>query len=171
MKFTDQKYFRLLFIAGAVIILDQWTKWFVRENIPLNGSWLPESMLWLAPYARFVHIQNGGASFGMFQNGNILFSLLAFLVIGGILYYISKLEHVSGLTWLGAGLYLGCAVGNLIDRLTIGKVTDFISVGSFYIFNVADASINVGVVVLLISLWLHEKEKSGAAPISGGDAA
>ena len=61
---------------------------------------------------------------------------------------------------IAVGLYMGGAIGNLIDRLTIGKVTDFVSVGSFYIFNVADASINIAVVLLLIALWQEEKTKT-----------
>jgi len=57
-------------------------------------------------------------------------------------------------------LYLAGVLGNLIDRLTFGQVTDFISVGTFYIFNVADASINVGVALLLIGYWWSERKKA-----------
>ncbi len=158
-----KKYSSLLFVAGLVVALDQLTKWFVRTNIPLNGSWLPESLIWLSPYARLVFIYNKGAAFGMFQNGNLIFTMLAFLVLGGILYYYSQVEASDRLMRFSIGLYLGGVLGNLIDRLTMGKVTDFISVGNFYIFNVADAAINVGIVVLLIAFWLNERRKAGTA--------
>jgi signal peptidase II len=67
---------------------------------------------------------------------------------------------------MAAGMYLGGAVGNLIDRLTIGAVTDFISVGMFYIFNVADASINVSVALLLLLSWFHERKPSAPEPLT-----
>lgn len=151
-----KKYINLAAIVGVIVALDQWTKWLVRKNIPLNDSWLPESLNWLAPYARILHIFNKGAAFGMFQSGNPIFTVLAFLVVLGILYYYTQIEEGDWLLQLATGLYLGGVLGNLIDRLTLGMVTDFISVGTFYIFNVADASINVGVVVLLLGIWMKE---------------
>jgi signal peptidase II len=166
MKNGLKKYSILLITAGVVILLDQWTKFLVRSSIPLNASWLPESLLWLAPYARFVYIENSGASFGMLQGGNTIFMLLAFAVVGGILYYISKLDVPNRLALLATGMYLGGAVGNLIDRLAKGAVTDFISVGSFYIFNIADASINVAVVLLLISFWAQERNNPAEAELN-----
>ncbi|MFN8413616.1 MAG: signal peptidase II [Anaerolineales bacterium] len=151
-----KKYITLTALVGSIVALDQWTKWLVRTNIPLNTSWLPDSLLWLSPYARILHIFNKGAAFGMFQSGNPIFTVLALLVVLGILYYYSQIEEGDKLLQVAAGLYLGGVLGNLIDRLTLGQVTDFISVGTFYIFNVADASINVGVVVLLFGIWMKE---------------
>ena len=152
-------YLILLGVAGIVVALDQWTKWLVRENIEFGGMWLPESLSWLNPYARIVHWYNSGAAFGMFQNGNLVFTILAFIVIGAIIYYF---PHVEGDDWtlkLAMGLQLAGASGNLIDRLMMGKVTDFISVGTFPVFNVADASITVGVFVLLLGVWLKERSE------------
>lgn len=163
-----RRFFILFPAALAVIVLDQWTKWLVRRDIPLGTSWLPDSLEWLSPYARLHHIQNKGASFGMFQDGNILFIALTFLIVGGILFYISKMEHDSDWMWIAGGLYLGGALGNLIDRLIFGAVTDFVSVGSFYIFNVADASINVSVAMLVILFWLGEKKPAESSD-SGGN--
>ena len=160
MKIEIKKYLNILLVAGAIVAFDQWTKQLVIKNIPLNTSFLPDSLQWLAPYARFTHIQNSGASFGMFQNGNMVFVILALLIVGGMFYYVSKMESASTLMLVAVGLYMGGAIGNLIDRLTIGKVTDFVSVGTFYIFNVADASINIAVVLLLIALWQEEKSKT-----------
>jgi signal peptidase II len=64
---------------------------------------------------------------------------------------------------LAMGLQLAGAAGNLIDRLIMGKVTDFISVGSFPVFNVADSSITVGVIVLLLGVWIKEQQDRKAA--------
>lgn len=162
-KQPRSRRFLILFIVAVVIVaFDQWTKWWVIQNIPLNTSWLPESLEWFSPYMRLLHIKNTGASFGMLQNGNIIFIPLTILIVAGILYYVSTLEHSNDWMWLAAGMYLGGAVGNLIDRLTIGAVTDFVSVGSFYIFNVADASINISV-ALVILLWIVEHRSSKVA--------
>jgi signal peptidase II len=151
-------------VAGVLVALDQWTKWLVRENIEFGGQWLPESLAWLSPYARIVHWYNSGAAFGMFQNGNMIFTVLAFIVIGAIIYYFPLVENEDWTLKLAMGLQLAGAAGNLIDRLMMGKVTDFISVGVFPVFNVADASITVGVIVLLLGVWLKElKEKKKAA--------
>ncbi|MBC7879669.1 MAG: signal peptidase II [Anaerolineales bacterium] len=154
-----KKYFSLFLTVGFVVLLDQWTKWLVRSNIPLNGSWLPDSLTWLEPYARVVFIYNKGAAFGMFQNGNIIFTVIAFLVLGGILYLYNQINPTDWILRLASALYLAGVLGNLIDRLMFGQVTDFISIGTFYIFNVADASINIGVVLLLIGYWRNERNK------------
>ena len=159
-----KKYYSLLFTVGLVVALDQWTKWLVRTNVPLHESWLPESMNWLSPYARVLFIYNSGAAFGMFQNANLIFAIFAVLVIGAILYSYPQIEETDWPLQLASGLYLSGVLGNLIDRLTLGKVIDFISVGDFYIFNIADASINIAVVILLISFWISERKKSAAQP-------
>ena len=150
-------YLKLVGIAGAIIALDQWTKWLVRENIPFGTQWLPESLAWLSPYARLVNWHNSGAAFGMFQNGGMIFTVLAFIVIGAILYYSPHVEEEDWSLRLAMSMQLGGAAGNLVDRLVFGKVTDFLSVGTFPVFNVADASITVGVGVLLLGVWLTER--------------
>ncbi|MBN8654170.1 MAG: signal peptidase II [Anaerolineae bacterium] len=154
------KDFALLFgVAGISIGLDQWTKWWVRENIEYGGQWLPECLSWLSPYARLVHWYNSGAAFGIFQNGNLVFTILAFIVIGAILFYYRQVEAEDWTLKLAMGLQLGGAAGNLIDRLLMGKVTDFISISVFPVFNIADASISIGVAVLLLGVWLKEREE------------
>jgi len=151
-------YLPLFGIAGIVVALDQWTKWLVRQNIPFGSQWLPDGLMWLYPYARFVNWHNTGAAFGMFQEGSAVFAVLAFVVIGVILYYYPKIQSEGWLFRLALSLQLAGAVGNLIDRLTQdGKVTDFISVGTFPVFNVADSSITVGTALLILGVWLSER--------------
>jgi signal peptidase II len=145
-------------VAGVSVALDQWTKWLVRENIEFGGQWLPEWLGWLSPYARIVHWHNSGAAFGIFQNGNLVFTVLAFIVIGAIIYYFPQVENEDWTLKLAMGLQLGGAAGNLIDRLMMGRVIDFISVGIFPVFNIADSSITVGVIVLLLGVWINERQ-------------
>jgi signal peptidase II len=156
-------YLRLFGIAGIIVALDQWTKWLVRENIPFAAQWLPQGMEWLMPYARLVHWHNTGAAFGMFQNASTLFTVLAFIVIGVIVFYYPRIESEGWLFKLALSLQLAGAVGNLIDRLTQeGKVTDFISVGAFPVFNIADSAISVGTAVLILGVWLNERAEKRA---------
>lgn len=163
MNSKVRDYSILLGVAGAVVALDQWTKWLVRENIDFGGTWLPEGLLWLSPYARIVHWYNSGAAFGMFQNGNLIFTILAFIVIGAIVYYYPRVENEDWSLKLAMGLQLAGAAGNLVDRLIMGKVTDFISVGTFPVFNVADSSITIGVIVLLLGVWIKERKEKKKA--------
>jgi len=156
-KFVE-KYGLMFAIAGVIVILDQWTKWLVRSNIPEGVSWLPESLQWLSPYARIVNWYNTGAAFGMFQGGSMVFTVLAFIVIGVIIYYYPQIEKSDWTLRLAMSMQLAGATGNLIDRLTQnGRVTDFISIGRFPVWNVADASITVGTVILLIGVYLQER--------------
>jgi signal peptidase II len=157
-------YLNLVVIAGLVIALDQWTKQLVHKNIEFGAQWVPTGWEWLSPYARIVYWHNSGAAFGMFQSGSMIFTVLAFIVIGAIIYYYPQVEKEDWTLKLAMGLQMGGASGNLIDRLVRdGKVTDFISVGTFPVFNVADASITVGVMVLLLGVWLKEMEEKKKA--------
>jgi signal peptidase II len=158
VKRLFEKYAFLFLIAGLIVALDQWTKSLVRNNIVIGGTWLPEPLEWLSPYARIVNWYNTGAAFGMFQNGSVIFSVLAIIVICAIIYYFPQVDKSDWTLRLAMSMQLAGASGNLIDRLThAGKVTDFISVGTFAVFNVADASISVGTVVLLLGVYLQER--------------
>ncbi len=163
MKQKVKDYLILIGVAGIIIALDQWTKWLVRTNIEFGTQWLPEGMQWLSPYARIVNWHNSGAAFGMFQNGNLVFTILAFIVIAAIFYYYPQVEADDWTLKLAMGLQLAGAAGNLIDRLKVGKVTDFISIGAFPVFNVADSSITVGVIVLLLGVWIKERQEKKKA--------
>ncbi len=161
-KFFD--YLRLFGVAGAVIALDQWTKELVRTNIAFSDSWLPDGLNWLMPYARIVHWRNSGAAFGSFQGYSWIFTILAFAVAGMIIYYYSKVDAADWWLKLAMGMQMGGALGNVVDRLMQdGQVTDFLSVGTFPVFNVADASISVGVAVLLIGMFIKERAEKNMA--------
>jgi signal peptidase II len=147
--------YALLFgMAGLIVGIDQWTKALVRANLALGEMWSPWP--WLAPYARIVNWNNTGAAFGMFQGFSLVFTILAIVVALVIIYYFPRVPARDWILRIAMGLQLGGALGNLVDRLTLGRVTDFISLGSFAVFNVADGSITVGVIVLVLGVWLKE---------------
>jgi signal peptidase II len=157
LKKALKSYSILIPTAGVLIALDQWTKAIVRQNLELGEMWMP--LEWLSPYARIVHWYNTGVAFGMFQDRNLLFSILAFTVSVFLIIFYPKLTEEDWFLRIALGMQLGGSLGNLIDRLTIGHVTDFVSVGNFPVFNIADASISVGVAVMILGLWVEERKE------------
>jgi len=173
LKSTIRAYIFLLFFAGIIIALDQWTKNIVRTQLEIGQTWVPWE--WLAPFARIVHWHNTGAAFGLGQNLSIFITILAIFVVGAIFVYFPQIPKADWPLRIALSMQLGGAVGNLIDRLMIGHVTDFISVGTFPVFNVADSSISIGVVVLIIGMWIMERRQKEIAqrdetPLSGSES-
>jgi len=155
MRLRD--YLGLLGLAGVILLIDQWTKVLVRANLELGQMWMPQGLEWLTPYARIVHWENRGAAFGLFQGGGMVFAVLAVVVIVLILFYLPRVPANEWALRLALSLQLGGASGNLVDRLTQDfTVTDMFSVGTFPVFNVADASISIGVAVLVVAVLYHE---------------
>jgi signal peptidase II len=117
-----------------------------------------------------VHWKNSGAAFGILQGFGDVFTVLAILVAIAIIYYFPQVPRQDWTLRLAMGLQLGGALGNLIDRVTQGSVIDFISIGTFPVFNVADSSISVGVAILILGLWFKERgskaEQSAQLPES-----
>ncbi len=150
-------YIFLLTMAGFVVVLDQWSKVTVRANLDLGDIWAPWH--WLIPYARILYIENSGAAFGIFQGMNSIFSILAVLVAIAIIYYFPQIPPEDWLIRFALCLQLGGALGNLIDRINSGLVTDFISVWIFPVFNIADASISVGTALLILGMLLKERKE------------
>ena len=155
-------YMWLALLVGIVVSLDQWTKALVRNNLQFSYTWTPWD--WLAPYARIVNWKNTGAAFGLGQNlnPNTPLMILAVIVIVMILYYYPQIPLTDWPLRLALGLQISGALGNLIDRIARGYVTDFISVGSFPVFNIADSSISIGVAVLVIGMWVQERKTKAA---------
>ncbi len=155
-----RNYAFLFGVAGLVIALDQLTKSLVRQNLPLGGTWVPDGWEWVFEYARIINWHNTGAAFGTFQGHSWVFTILAFVVAGLIIYFYPQVEEAEWWLKLTMGMQLGGALGNVVDRILFdGRVTDFISVGEFPVFNVADASITVGVIILLAGVWIKELQE------------
>jgi len=116
LKIHSADYFLLFSICAVIIGLDQWTKALVRARIPLGTDWLPDGLMWLMPYARIRHWYNSGAAFGIFQNGNLVFTILAIIVILLILYYFPRTERNDWWLRVAMAMQFAGAAGNLIDR-------------------------------------------------------
>lgn len=150
----------LLQLAALVFLLDQLTKFVVRAYLPYRDSF-PED--W---WVRLTHVHNTGSAFGIFQGQNT--PLIAVSVIGiAILVMVYQSQaRPTALLRLSLGLQIGGALGNLLDRLRLGYVTDFIDVGPWPVFNIADSSIVIGLLLLAyIFLWSgHRKDAAPADP-------
>ena len=172
MKRYIRDYIFLFGITALIVLLDQWSKFQVRTQLMEGEVWAPWD--WLLPYMRIVHATNSGAAFGMFQGMASVFTILAVVVAVVIVYYFPKVPREDWLLRLAMALQLGGALGNLIDRLQHGGfVTDFISVGTFPVFNVADASISIGVALMVFAMWFKEGRKTpadSASNLDKGDA-
>jgi signal peptidase II len=159
LKDNIKPYAFLFGLAGLIIALDQWTKYLVRTFIPRGQIWSPWE--WLTPYARIVHWDNSGVAFGLFQGTGSIFLVLALVVAVVIIYYYPRVAANDLILKVALSMQLGGALGNVIDRIFFnGKVTDFISVSEFPVFNVADSSISVGVCILLLGVWLQERRSA-----------
>jgi signal peptidase II len=155
----------LFIVAGMVLLLDYITKEIVRNNMPLYTYWAPFPAL--EQFFRITHTSNTGVAFGLFQNANLLFAVFASVVSIGIMYFNQKLEPGHAMLRLALGLQLGGALGNLIDRLTQGYVTDFLDFGPWPVFNVADTAVVAGV-ILMGYLLLQEERRDRAAQLDAG---
>lgn len=173
MKRHLSDYYFLFAVAGGIILIDQVTKYLVRTYLPFGIEWAPWP--WMENYVRLVYWKNTGAAFGLFQDFGIVFSILAVIVSIAILYYFPLIPKKDWLIRVVMGMLLAGALGNVIDRATQNMaVTDFISVGNFAVFNVADASITVGVLLLIVALWIkdnQEKAEKAAALAAAAQAA
>jgi len=146
-------------IAGVVIAADQYTKHLVRSNLALYEEWDRH----LGPI-RIVNVVNSGAAFGILQGQTPFLIVTSILGLGAIvLYYLyPPMDH--GIIRIALGMQLGGAIGNLIDRVRLGEVTDFIDVGRFPTFNVADSSISISIAVVLAFFVLHDADDAHRAP-------
>ncbi|MBI4390403.1 MAG: lipoprotein signal peptidase [candidate division NC10 bacterium] len=151
-------------LAGAVVVLDQTTKLLVERAFRLG-----ESVAILPGFFNLTYVLNPGAAFGLFAGAAAAFrgpffitiSLLAVVLIS---YYHARYARGRPLAVVGLGLILGGAAGNLIDRLRVGMVVDFLDfhVGGYHwpAFNVADSGITIGVGLLLLQM-LRERKDDG----------
>jgi signal peptidase II len=145
-------------VALAALTVDQWTKYLVVSNLELYESWAPLPAL--ANLFTIHHVTNTGAAFGLFQNGSLVFAVVAIVVSVVIVLYYRHLPDGEWLVRLSLGLQLAGALGNLIDRVRVGHVIDFLDFQVWPVFNLADASIVCGVILLAYLLLREERQES-----------
>jgi len=143
-------------VAGGIVSLDQITKALVRANVPLYDT-VPV----VSGILNLTHVRNSGAAFGFlntvdFPGKAAILALVATAAFVGIAFYAASSSSRERMARFGLTMILAGAIGNLIDRLVLGSVVDFVDVvfGSwhFWAFNVADSAISIGVVAMMIDM-------------------
>jgi signal peptidase II len=154
-----------LSIAAVVLVLDQLSKWWIRDVVMI-----PPRTIEVTPFFNIVYARNTGVSFSMFradsQIGQWLLSGVALAIVAGLLVWMRRLDR----RWpvVALGLIVGGAIGNVVDRLRLRFVFDFLDFYwngyHFAAFNLADSAITVGVAMLLIDGLFGRAEKAKKAP-------
>jgi len=129
---------KFISLTIILVILDQITK-FLLQNKEYGTSFI-----------KFTYLENTGAAFGLFQNFNIIFIIISFLVLGFTIYYFKQYP-------LPLSLVIAGILGNLIDRLFFGFVRDFISISIWPVFNLADTFNTIGVIILAYYFYKEDK--------------
>ncbi len=146
-----------LAIMAAIVVVDQLTKEIVRRTLPLHGE--PAQLI--PGFLDLTHVQNTGAAFGLLNAADFPYKAAVMIGIAGmaliaIAAYATQLGFHERLARLGLALILGGAFGNLIDRAVFGHVVDFVDVywgaAHFWAFNVADAAITIGAILVLLDM-------------------
>jgi len=150
--------------AAVIIAADQLTKALVVANLAIG-----DSIHVVGDVVQIWHQENRGASFSLFQGGQLLFLAATILALGLLAYFFRSMAGRSGWFFLLLGLTLGGALGNFVDRLFRGgAVVDFVSVGfgdtRFPTFNVADSALNVGIIGFIVLLFFADRSKRPARP-------
>lgn len=145
-----------IWIPLVTIVLDQITKWLVRTRVPLYSS-----VEVIPNFLDITHVRNTGAAFGFlnavdFPGKTIIIAVVAIVALIGVSAYAGTMNSQQLLSRLGMALIIGGAAGNLIDRVFVGSVVDFVDAywGSFHFwaFNVADSAITVGVILVILDM-------------------
>lgn len=143
---TAQAWLRVALVAALVIVLDQLSKELVRRSLALGASTTV-----IPGVLTIVRTTNSGVAFSALRGSVVLVTLLALVVMVLLLVFFAR-AGAQHLVWLPTGMVLGGALGNLIDRLRLGAVTDFIKLPHWPAFNLADSAVTIGVIALVLMI-------------------
>jgi signal peptidase II len=151
-KYSMKNVILFFIVSGIVIMGDQVIKYLIR-HLFYEG----QSIDIIPHIVSFTYVQNNGAAFGFFQNSRLLIILVG---LGSAIFILIELTFfcMNGVVAFGSALLFGGIVGNLIDRIFLGFVTDFIDFHFWPVFNIADASIDIGLAILLIYFIYHGED-------------
>ena len=144
--------------ALGVLALDQLTKQLVSSTMSLGESIPTEG------WVRITYGKNTGAAFGLFQDHTLLLTVLSVFAIGFLVYFYRAHSQLHPMFRWALGLQLGGAFGNLVDRVRLGSVVDFIDIGPWPIFNVADSAVVTGVALLAFLVFRYSPDAKTPQP-------
>jgi signal peptidase II len=157
----------LIGMTLLTVAVDQASKAYAVAHLRLFESWMP--LDFLEPFLRFTLVHNTGAAFGLFPQGGSIFLIVAVVISVVIVYYYRQVPSGAWLIRLALGLQLGGALGNVVDRIRLGYVVDFIHVEYWPVFNVADSCIVIGVTLLALVMLFQEQQEAWARKTSGDE--
>ena len=143
-------------IAALVFLADRISKYLVTTRLAVGEMWNPIPLL--RPLFTVTHVTNTGAAFGLFREYGVFFAVVAVVVVVSIIAFYRHLPPGEVLLNVSLGLQLGGALGNLVDRLLLGSVVDFLDFKFWPVFNVADMAIVSGVAMLAFHLLFGGRE-------------
>lgn len=152
---TKYRKYYIPFLIFIFFMIDQFTKEIVIRNLKVGYS-IPES-----GFFRFTHVRNFGSAFSIINDANLFLMIVGIFAIIFISYFLIFYTRESNLLQIAISLQLSGAFGNIVDRIRLGSVTDFIDVGPWPVFNIADSCISVGMFLLILHIiisWKNEKK-------------
>jgi signal peptidase II len=152
----------LAVVSAAAVVADQLTKWTVTSALALG-----DSVGVLGPFS-IHHVRNTGIAFGLFSSATTAVIVVTGAAVGGMLVFFARAGQSHALVPIALGLVLGGSISNLLDRVRLGHVTDFLDFDYWPAFNLADTFIVVGVALLFLSFVAADRTSSrvGDAPLS-----
>ena len=143
----------IISVSSFIFIFDQITKLIIRSQIMIGHS-VPES-----GFFRLTHVRNTGSAFSLIKDQNILLTSIGILVLIVLIFFIKEIKNNQPYVIIAISMQIGGALGNLIDRIFLGSVVDFIDIGVSGVyrwptFNIADSSIITGMALLILSFFL-----------------
>jgi signal peptidase II len=160
-----RRYCTLSIITAIILALDQATKLYVDANFKLH-----ETVPVIRGFFHLTYVRNKGAAFGILADNAVripFFITVSIVAMLGIIWYIRQLRADQKLAFFSLSLIFSGALGNLIDRIRLGEVIDFLDVfwqrHHWPAFNVADSAITVGVTLLFIEMWREDRNKAAEA--------
>jgi signal peptidase II len=154
----------LVLVVLAAVVADQATKQLVASTLPL-GDQTAE----VGPFS-IHHVQNSGIAFGLFPTATTIVIVLTAIAVGWMVAFFARSGARHPVLPVGLGLVIGGSVSNLVDRIRLGHVTDFLDLTFWPAFNLADTFIVVGVVVLLAALVASDREPRRLRPVNPPEA-
>lgn len=145
VKQEDIKFFS---VALFVVLIDQLIKIIIRNSVSVN-----QIIIIIPNILSIIHTANTGITFGLLKGYNVFFIWIYIIIMGAIFYYYNNIDKKIKIP---LALVLGAVTGNLIDRIFLGAVTDFIKISLWPAFNIADLSASIGIIIMIIYFW---KEK------------
>lgn len=143
----------ILLLSLAIIIVDQWTKYYIEHTMTLGMS-IPI----IPDIFHITYILNAGAAFGILEHQTELLVFIALIMITTLIYFYNRIPRTLRLLHFGLGLLAGGSIGNVIDRVRTGYVVDFFDFRIWPIFNIADIAIVCGVSSIILTLLFFGKE-------------